>query len=284
MLWPNQSLFQTGQSMRQRIIVTALIALAVTSCQKKASGQTVAVVNGEEITASELNSELAGQQNASGDTKQARVAALQNLINRKLLVQQAKKDGIDKSPEYITQLRRGTDDLLVNMLISRRVNTAQVPTPDQINQFEANHAEAFAGREVWNLSQIVYPLPKDPAVNAKLKGAKSLDEVAQVLTAAGIQFQRSSRKLDTAMFPDVIYRQIAKLPAGEPFIANGPDKSVASVIQDRTPNPTPPEQARTIAVQLMKREQANQVIQDRVKSLRASAKIDYQPGFAPAGK
>ena len=270
--------------MRQRIIVTALIAIAVTSCQKKASGQTVAVVNGEEITASELNSELASQQNPSADTKQARVAALQNLINRKLLVQQAKSDGIDKSPEYITQLRRGTDDLLINMLVSRRVNTAQVPTPDQINQFEASHSEAFAGREVWNLSQLVYPLPKNPAVEAKLKAAKSLDEVAQTLTAAGIQFQRSSRKLDTAMFPDAIYQQIAKLPAGEPFIANGPDKAVASVIQERTPNPTPPEQARTIALNLMKREQANQVIQDRVKTLRASAKIEYQPGFAPAAK
>src|SRR4051794_20899250 len=105
--------------MRQRLIVTALVALAVTSCQKKASGQTVAVVNGEEITASELNSELANQKGTVTDTTQARNAVLQNLINRKLLVQQAKSDGIDKSPEYVTQLRRTTDDLLINMLISR---------------------------------------------------------------------------------------------------------------------------------------------------------------------
>ena len=169
--------------MRQRLIVTALVALAVTSCQKKASGQTVAVVNGEEITASELNSELANQKGTVTDTTQARNAVLQNLINRKLLVQQAKSDGIDKSPEYVTQLRRTTDDLLINMLISRRLNTAQVPSPQEISQFEANHPEAFAGREVWTLSQILYPIPKDPAVNAKLAAAKSLDDVAQTLTA-----------------------------------------------------------------------------------------------------
>jgi peptidyl-prolyl cis-trans isomerase C len=271
--------------MRQHIIVTALVALAVTSCQKKASGQTVAVVNGEEITASELNSELTNEQaGAAGDTKLARNTALQNLVNRKLLVQQAKSDGIDKSPEYVTQLRRTTDDLLINMLLSRRLNTAQVPTPDQISQFEASHPEAFAAREVWNLSQMVYPLSKDPAVNAKLKAAKSLDEIGQILTAAGIQFTRSDRKLDTAVFPDAIYKQIEKLPPGEPFIANGADKAVASVIAQRTPNPTPSEQARPIAVNLMKREQANQILQDRVKSLRATAKIEYQPGFGPAGK
>jgi peptidyl-prolyl cis-trans isomerase C len=267
--------------MRKSVIVTALLALAVASCQKKASGQTVAVVNGQEITASELNSELASERNAGGDTKQVRNAALENLISRKLLVQQAKSDGIDKSPEYITQLRRGTDDLLINMLISRRANTAQVPTPDQINQFEASHPQAFAKREIWNLAQLIYPLPKDAGVTAKLKAAKSLDEIAQALTTGGIQFQRATNKVDTAAFPDAIYQQVAKLPAGEPFIANSPDKSVASVIQDRTPNPTPADQARTVALNMMKRDQANQMIQERVKSLRTTAKIEYQPGFGP---
>jgi peptidyl-prolyl cis-trans isomerase C len=271
--------------MRQRFIVTALVALAVTSCQKKASGQTVAVVNGEEITASELNSELASEQNAAvGDTKQARNVALQNLINRKLIVQQARSDGVDKSPEYLTQLRRTTDDLLINMSLSRRLSTAQLPTPDQISQFEASHPEAFAGREVWTLSQLIYPLPKDPSINAKLNAAKSLDEVGQALTTAGIQFTRSERKLDTGVLPDAIYKQIAKLPQGEPFLANGAEKAVASVITQRSPNPTPADQARPAALALMRREQANNVIQDRVKSLRATAKIEYQPGFSPAGK
>jgi EpsD family peptidyl-prolyl cis-trans isomerase len=271
--------------MRQRIIVTALIALAVTSCQKKASGQTIAVVNGEEITASELNSELANaKMPTGGDTKQVRNAALQNLINRKLLVQQAKSDGIDKSPEFLTQLRRGTDDLLINMLLSRKLNTAQVPTADQISQFEASHPEAFTNREVWTLSQLVYPLPKDAGVLAKLSAAKTLDEVAQVLTASGIQFTRAERKLDTGILPDAVYKQIVSLPANEPFIANGGDKAVASVVTAKTPNPTPPDQARTLALNLMKREQANQVIQDRVKTLRATAKIEYQPGFGPVGK
>jgi EpsD family peptidyl-prolyl cis-trans isomerase len=269
--------------MRQRFIVTALVALAVTSCQKKASGQTVAVVNGEEITASELNAELANANaSAGGDTKQIRNAALQTLINRKLLVQQAKSDGIDKSPEYVTKLRRGTDDLLINMLLARKLNTAQVPTPDQINQFEASHPEDFAAREIWTLSQLIYPLPKDASVSAKLSNAKTLDEVGQVLTSAGIQYTRADRKLDTGILPDVVYKQIAKLPPNEPFIANGGDKAVASVITSRTPNPTPTDQARTIALNLMKREQASQVLQDRVKSLRATAKIEYQPGFGPA--
>lgn len=276
--------FSTGQLMRQRIYLPLLVALAVTSCQKKASGQTVAVVNNEEITSAELNAELASDPNgAVGDPKQVKNLALQRLIDRKLLVEQAKTDGLDKSPEYLNQIRRATDELLINLLVSKKMNANQLPTADEISRFEASHPEIFASREVWTLSQLVYPLPKDQAIIAKLSAAKSLDEIAQVLTASGIQFQRGTRKLDTAVFPHNIYEQIAKLKPGEPFIAPGPDKAVANVIAAREPAATPPDQARPIALNAMKREQMGQMVQDRVKNLRTAAKIQYQPGYgAPA--
>ena len=269
--------------MRQRIIFALVIALISPSCQKKASGQTVAVVNNEEITASDLNAALTSS-NGTADSKTLRNATLQKLIDRKLLVQQARSDGLDKSPEYLNQLRRVTDDLLINMLISRRLNTSQVPSADEINAFEASHPGMFAGRETWTLQQIIYPLSKDPAVTAKLIAAKSLDEVAQALSSSGIQFTRATRKLDTALFPQPIYAQISKANPGEPFIAPGPDKAVANVIASREPTPLAGDQARTVALEAMRREQAEKLAQDRVKDLRTKAKIEYQPGFAPAAK
>ena len=39
--------------MSQRIVIAMLLAVLVSGCQKKAEGQTVAVVNNDEITASE---------------------------------------------------------------------------------------------------------------------------------------------------------------------------------------------------------------------------------------
>ena len=284
MLWPNQLEFQTGHIMRYPFIAAGLIALAVASCQKKASGQTVAVVNGEEITATELNDQLTNEPNARGDTKAARNAALQDLINRKLLVQEAKSDGMDRSPEYLNRLRRGTDDLLINMLLARRLGTAQVPSADQISGYEASHPQMFAGREKWTLSQIIYPQPKNPAVTTKLQAAKTLDELAQVLTSNGIQFTRTTRQLDTAAFPNSLFAQVAHLPQGEPFIAPGPDKAVASVITAREPSPTPADQASALAANLIRREEMSKIVQDRVKGVRAKAKIEYQPGFAPAAK
>jgi len=271
--------------MRKRIVFTLVVALAATGCQKKATGQSVAVVNGEEITASELNDTLTNDNSLAGlDPKQARAAELQKLVDRKLIVQQAKESGLDKTPEFINQQRRGTEDLLINMLVSRQANSQQIPSTAEIAKFEAERPGMFANREKWTLDQLNYPLPKDPAVTAKIAAAKSLDEVAQALTSAGIQYTKSTREFDSALLPPAMYAQLGKLQPGEPFVAPGPDRAVASVITAREPAPFTPDQQRQLALSQMKRERVNQLLNQRIKDLKAKAKIEYQPGYAPPKK
>lgn len=271
--------------MGQRIVLAIVLAFVVSSCQRKAEGQTVAVVNNEEITAADLNAELASENlPASSATKEARAAALQLLINRRLLEQQARSEGIDKSPEFLNRERRATEQLLISMLVSRQVNTAQVPTPDQISKFEADHPGVFSKREIWTLQQVIYPLPKNDALKAKINAANTLDDVVHALSAAGVQFTTGTRQVDSAMIPPDNYAQIMTLKGGEPFIANGPDKAVASVITARQAAPLPDDKARQVALEGIRRDQVNKFIGNRVKSLKATAKIEYQPGFGPPAK
>ena len=269
--------------MSQRIVLAIVLACIVSSCEKKPQGQTVAVVNNEEITASDLNAELSNANVSAADaTKDVRAQALQRLIDRRLLAQQAKSDGLDKSPEFLNQQRRMNEELLINMLISRQANTAQVPSAAEIAQFEASHPGMFAKREIWSLQQIIYPLPKDATVTAKIAAAKSLDEVAQALTAARIQFTRANKQFDSAMLPPALYTQLGSLAPGEPFIAPGPDKAVASVISARQSAPLNPDQQRQVALSQMRGEKVKQLLGQRLKDLKAKAKIEYQPGFSPA--
>ena len=271
--------------MAQRFLVPVFIALALTACQRKAEGQTVAIVNNEEITAADLNAELTSAGLATGNaSKEVRAQALQRLIDRRLMAQQARSDGVDKSPEFLNQQRRSTEQLLINMLVERQVNTAALPTANEITRFQADRPEMFANREIWTLDQIIYPKTTNPALQAKISAAKSLEEIAQALTASGVQFTRSNREIDTAMFPHAIYGQLSKLGPGEPFIAPGPDRAIASVITARKPNVLSPDKAREMAVGALRRLQMEKVVQDRVKTLRNSAKIQYQPGFEPAKK
>jgi hypothetical protein len=71
------------------------------------------------------------------------------------------------------------------------------------------------------------------------------------------------------------------LPPGEPFIIPGGDRSVASVIAARAPAPLTGDQARTVALNAIRRGHAEKIIADIVKSARNGAKIEYQKGFEP---
>lgn len=268
--------------MKHRVFLALSAVLVMSACQRKAEGQAVAVVNGEEITTSELNAELKGiNVPASMDKNVVRSKALQALIDRRLLTEQARKDGLDKTPEFLNQQRTTTDNLLIGMLVSRQLNTRPVPTADEITKFEASRPEMFEKREIWQLDQLQFPAPKDAATQAKLTGAHSLDDIAKIISASGSQVTRTKTKIDTAIFPHDIYTKVAALPAGEPFIIPGGDRTVASVIVGREPAPLTGDQARATALNAIKRDQAGTILQDKVKAARTGAKIEYQPGFAP---
>ena len=271
--------------MNSRLIFAIGLALLASACNKKAEGQTVAIVNGEEITAAELNAELATAKLPPGVTKeQARSRVLQQMVDRRLLAQQAQKDGLDKSPEYLNRRRRLDEELLISMLASRQIDTAKLPSDPEIDRFEASRPGLFAKREQWQLNQIRFPMPTDAANRSKLNDAKNLDEVAAVLTAAKIEFTRQTNRLDTAVIPPDLYARLVTEPAGEPFIIPVGNLGVASVVTGREPQPLTGEQARPIAVAAMRREQATKLMQDRLKGLRQTAKVEYKPGFAPPAR
>ena len=273
-----------GLFVRSKLVLAVGIALMASACTKKAEGQTVAIVNGEEITAAELNAELANAKIPEGtDKDQARSRLLQAMIDRRLLAQQARTDGVDKSPEFLNRQRRATEDLLINMFASRQIDTAKLPANSEIEKFQATRPWIFSQREQWNLDQLRFQMPTDAPTRAKLDKAKTMEEVAKVLTDANIAFTRQKNKLDTAVIPQNLYGQLATAArASEPFIIPVGNQAVASTIVSREPAPITGEQARPIAVAAMRREQASQLMQNRLKSIRDAAKIEYKEGFAPS--
>ncbi len=271
--------------MKKRVIFALATVALVTACQKKAEGQAVAVVNDEEITAVDLNNELrTANIPETANKEEARVAMLQSLVDRKLLVQQARSDELDRSPEFLTEQRRLTDNLLINMLLSRQLNTAQLPSAEEIAKFEASRPGTFANRQIWTLDQVIYPTIKDPAVLKRIGETNTIQEFQQVLSAAGIKFEKASRQLDTSMFPQDVFTRVNSLPSGMPFVVPGGDRTVASVIVSRQAAALAGSQVRPAVLNMIRSERAQKVLQDRVKAARKSAKIEYQKGYAPPKK
>lgn len=271
-------------SKNAKLILSAgLLLFAATGCQKKAEGQVVAVVNGEEITQQDLNAELQGAQIPPNADKKAIMAQLlQRVIDRKLLVQKAKEEGIDKSPTYLEQLRRAQDMLAINLLTAKAAKNIALPDTGAVSKFISANPTLFNGRKSYDVDQIIFAPPGNAAVLQQLEPAHSLDTIAATLTAANIQFARARGKLDTAMIPPDAASKIVALPAGEPFIMPENGQLVARVITSAQATPTPIQQANPAAVELLRRQSIAQVMQKQLTDARTAAKIDYQSGFAPA--
>ena len=52
-----------------------------------------------------------------------------------------------------------TEDLLLNILIGKKLNTSQLPSANEIASYEAAHPQIFAGRETgrWTRSSTRFP-------------------------------------------------------------------------------------------------------------------------------
>jgi peptidyl-prolyl cis-trans isomerase C len=272
--------------MNKQLALVGLSALALVlgGCGHKASGQAVAVVNGEEISSSELNDEIsAANLPPDVDKKAITSQLLQNIVDRHILVQKAEADGLDKSPEFIGKLRRLREQLLLQMLSDRQSGSAKLPDQAAIDQFIAGNPQMFANRSVWTLDQLQFDAPKDQGVIAKLKDTHSLDQIAAVLTAANVPYVKAQPKVDTGNLPAQLVAKINALPPTEPFIMPAGGKVFASVITSRQPAPAvSADEQRKIALQLVRRQNANEAMAAQLKTLKTTAKIEYQPGYAPA--
>jgi EpsD family peptidyl-prolyl cis-trans isomerase len=270
--------------MRNRPEIGFVLGLAMLSsaCGEKAVGQTVAVVNGEEITLGELNAALSNANApATGDKQAIRAQVLQEIVNRRLLAQQAREQGVDKLPEFVTRQRQLTEQLLIGLNAQRQSNTSRLPDQRAIDAFIAANSNIFKNREIWTVQQIQFAAPNTPKGVERLKGARTMEQLIAILEAERIPFQRGETRLDSAALPQAVVDQINKLPASEPFVVPQGGQMVANLITGRQTAPIAPEQSRQVALQSLRKKEADKKLQDSLKGLRASAKIEYQDGYAP---
>src|SRR4051812_43089213 len=111
----------------------ATLAFVSASCNKaEPKGQVVAVANGEEITVAELNEEARSRGLSIGNDSAARGRVMRDLVDRKLLAQQAVRDKIDRSPEHLITARRLNELLLAQELVAARRGPAD-PTDAEVS-------------------------------------------------------------------------------------------------------------------------------------------------------
>ena len=140
-----------------------LLAMSLASCGKEATGQVAAVVNGDEVTLQEINAELAGANIPEGANKEAaQQAALQRIIDRRVVAMAAREEGLDETPEFILRKRALEETLLAQMLAQKVQQNLKVPDQAAIDKYVAANPAMFAERVIYTADRIQFTTPSDP--------------------------------------------------------------------------------------------------------------------------
>ena len=262
---------------RKNALAAALL-LALAACDRQPVGQALAVVDGDEITRAELAAEL----RAGGDQgPDAARAALNRLIERRLLARAARAEGVDRSQDYLIRSRQ-LNDALLGELLREQVSRAQ-PAPDAqaVAAFIRARPAQFAGRMLYAVDAIrtAAPLPAAP-LPAELAAPASLDAAARALDAAGIAWSRGMETLDSSALPPAVAERLQNGGRAPVAFAAGDGALIVAVV-GRRPQPLVGDAASDLATRMLTAAELDQAVQQRLAAARARSGIAIQPGFAP---
>jgi EpsD family peptidyl-prolyl cis-trans isomerase len=273
----------------------ALTMLTLAACDRGAKapeGQVVATVDGQEVTVHELNAEIAGIGNrASGaPAKLVESVALQRVIERKMLANEASKLKLDKNPQFLLSKQRTEENLLVQALQADIQQKVQPATREAAQKYVSDNPQVFGDRKIFTLDQIQFLRPAN-IDQLPLKQAKTMAEVERVLIDANIEYRRAPQQLDSLVINPELTKEIIKIAAtanGEPFIfSDQPAGAPAPIIYvnnitNTVTQPFTGERAIAYAQNVLQRQDVQKRLATELKRIQDSykPKIVYGKGYS----
>jgi EpsD family peptidyl-prolyl cis-trans isomerase len=263
--------------------------LAVSACNrapKAPTGQVAATVAGREITVRELQAELGSMPQAAATPsaqKAQQQLALNLIIQRTILADAARKQGLDKDPNFALLSARTNDALLVQQLQAKIGANVPAPSSEEAAQFQAANPDIFAERKIFDVEQIRMARPANPDFLKKLQPMKSLDEIAAFLTQNQVGFERGTTSIDSLGQSPPLVKAIVALPPGEVFIISSGNQVLINLIHNSRVQPFTGDAATKYALNFLRAQHTQDAVRKQLGALVASGESsvqfakDYQP-------
>ncbi|WP_300451168.1 peptidyl-prolyl cis-trans isomerase [Accumulibacter sp.] len=259
------------------MLIGALISWPATAAEKAKSGGTagaVATVNGVAISQKVADAVLAAQKaRGAPDTPEVRKNIREQLITRELLVQEAKKLGIDKRPEVVFQIEQGRQEVYIGAFVMDFAK--KNPISDEQLKAQYDRMKSQAPTTEYKVRHILVEREDDAkTIIANLKKGGKFDELAKQSKDPGSKDKGgdlgwSSTANYVKPFGDAV-AGLAKGKYTETPVKTDFGYHVILVEDSRPLTPPPFEQ---IKPQLTQRVQ-EELLQKYVAELRSKAKID----------
>lgn len=264
-----------------RLATLALgVTTALTGCNRTPTGQVVATVEGSEITRRDLITELKALGGRSDtDLKAVQSGLVTTLVDRQVLIDEAKRQKLDKNPDFLAADKRQRDVLLATMFAQSMAAHAKAPDAGAVQAFIASNPQMFGARKILLTSQVTAPSTGiTPQAVGPLHGQQA---VLDYLKAHKIQSSQRSATIDTLTIPKDLTEKLLSLPRGEPLAIGNGGVIVFTTVLNMRDAPVPADQQAKVAASVMQRQAMGKAVQDEIKRLRGGSDIKYLPGFEP---
>jgi len=240
--------------------IVGCCGIMLAACGKKggeqaaARGQVVAHVGDQVVTIQELENEFRWTNIPADKQKDPEFIkrVLSELVVRKYLLQQALAAKLDREPGVLLDLLRSREQVLESAFLTRTV-ASKAPGKSDVDKYISNNPAKFANRKLLSVEQIGFPLgPTAQSVIDANKDAKSLDEIDQKLTAAGIPHSRQMGTLNSGDIPPDFYNSIEAKKVDDVFFVRAGPNGVFFKVKGEEARPLEGEAAANLARQLMR--------------------------------
>lgn len=281
------------------LLLLAAAAIALAGCDSlgmggkddsKPTGPVVAKLDGEEITALEVNAELQGTTIPPTMTRRdAERVALNNIITRRMLAKSAQERELDKKPEFFLQQRRMEEQMKVQALARDIAAKVVPPTRDEAEKFMSENPFLFAERKFFILDQIQFLRPNNIA-ELGFEGAKTMPEVEAILNANKIPFRRQPASLDSLGANPTFIREVTKVLQTNPnelfMFASRPQGAPAPVVlvnqvKESRVQPFTGDKAREFATNQLRNERTQNALKAEVEKQQKAQteRVVFQAGW-----
>jgi len=272
---------QARQEFAMKNMMAALLVstLALSACGKGDSsdaptGQVVATVNGKEITNAELTNEL-----SSGMPQDP---ALQSIISRYILADEAKKEGLDKLPETAILKNKAEQAVLIEMLTRKLRENVPAPSQDEVRQYVSEHPSKFDQRRIFIVDQLAVD-EVSPQLMEALKPLDTLAQITQMLDAKKIQYRASLGSIDAMTLNADMADKLANMSVGEVFAAPVGNTTRVNSIREIIVKPLSQADAEKVAKATITTERTQKLVSERLAGIvkKGMEQVKINPSFAP---
>jgi len=208
---------------------------------------------------------------------------LEKLIDRQLIVAEAIRNKVDRSPGVLQAIERAKEQIISQAYLESIVKQIRKPSRAEIDEYFQNHPEYFTQRKQFDLQQLVVAT-KDFSDELKLaiESAKSLDEIAAWLEGHNVRYTRGQVSRSSSDLPELMVAKLREMKKGQLFIVNEGENTMLNSIIDIKDSPVTANNAAPQIEQYLYNKKTKEAADAEIAHLRSSAKIEYLNAPAPS--